>query len=148
MQQIAIIASSKDPAGINIRNNLIELFNFERLNEKFDNNDVFQYDKIQNKNIKLYLTNKDLIFSENIDKKIDADVFIFASKHRSKENTPSFAVHPIGNWDKADFGGEEKKLCFSSAILLKNLFLELNNLGKNLNFELTMEAAHRGPYLE
>ena len=93
MQQIAIISSSKDSAGINIRNNLIGLFDFKENNEKFENNTVYQ----NNKNIKLYLTNQDLIFAENIDKKIPADVFIFASKHRSKENTPSFAVHPIGN---------------------------------------------------
>ena len=34
--KIAIISSSKDPAGINTRNNLIELFDFKKLNEKFD----------------------------------------------------------------------------------------------------------------
>ncbi len=148
MQHIAIIASYKDPAGVNIRNNLIELFSFEKTNEKFDNNDVFVYNKIQNKQIKIYLINEDLIFAENIDEKISADVFIFASKHRSKENTPSFAVHAIGNWAKAEFGGEEKRLCYSSAILLKNLFIELNNVAENSNFELTMEATHHGPYVE
>ena len=144
---IAIIASSKDTAGINIRDNLIELFGFEKINEKFDNNDVFQFNKIKNKAVKLYLTNQDLIFAENIDKKIDADIFIFVSKHRSKENMPSFAVHPIGNWHKADFGGKEKTLCFSSAILLKKLFIELNSIGKE-GYEITLEATHHGPYIE
>ncbi|MBI2653549.1 hypothetical protein HYX02_01935 [Candidatus Woesearchaeota archaeon] len=148
MQQTAIIASSKDSAGINIRNSLIELFDFEKIDEKFDNNDVFQYNKITNKAIRLYLTNNELIHSEQVDKKIDADLFIFASKHRSKENTPSFAVHSIGNWDKAELGGEEGKLCFSSAVLLKNLFVELNNIAKDTNYELTMEATHHGPYVE
>ena len=164
MKEVAVISSSKDPAGINIRDNLIELFNFEEINEKFDNNNIFQYAKIKNKNIKLYSINNDLILSENIDKKISADIFIFASKHRSKENTPSFSVHAIGNWDKADFGGEEKKLCPSSAVLLKNLFLELNKiesyrnkvsgelknetfLSNKNNFELTLEATHHGPYV-
>ena len=145
---IAIISSSNDPAGINIRNNLIELFGFEKTDEKFDNNDIYEYNKIENKNIKLYLINDDLIFLENIDKKINADVFIFASKHRSKENTPSFAVHAIGNWDKAEFGGEEMKLCPSSAVLLKNLFVELNKIGKNSGFEITLEATHHGPYVD
>ncbi len=144
---IAIISSSKDLAGINIRNNLIELFDFEKANEKFDNNEIYQYNKIKNKNIKLYLINSDLIHAENIDKKIDADVFIFASKHRSRENTPSFTVHPIGNWGKADFGGEERKLCLSSAVLLKNLFIELNKNGNKNNYELSMEATHHGPYV-
>lgn len=145
---IAIIASSKDPAGINIRNSLIKLSVFEKIDGKFDNNDVFQHDKIENKNIKLYLINNDSIFSENIDKKIEADIFIFASKHRSKENTKSFAVHPIGNWGKAEFGGEERKLCLSSAILLKSMFLELNNAAKGSAYEITMEATHHGPYID
>src|SRR3989344_5701659 len=148
MHHIAIISSSKDPAGINIRNNLIELFNFEKNSEEFDDNDVYQYDKIQNKAIKLYLTNQDLIFAEHLDKRINADVFIFASKHRSKENTPSFAVHPIGNWNKADFGGEEKKLCPASAILLKNIFIGLNNIAKDRDYELTMEATHHGTFIK
>lgn len=145
---IAIISSSKDPAGINIRKSLTELFDFRKLEEKFDNNDVFEYDKIQNKLIKIYLTNNELIFSENIDKKIEADILIFASKHRSKENTKSFAVHAIGNWNKAELGGQEGKLCMSSAILLKNLFLELNKNAKDTGHEITMEATHHGPYAE
>ncbi|MBI2656525.1 hypothetical protein HYX03_02195 [Candidatus Woesearchaeota archaeon] len=145
---IAIISSSKDPAGINIRNKLIELFNFEKANGNFDDNPIFQYDKIQNKIIKSYLINEDLIFAENIDEKIKADIFVFASKHRSKENTPSFTVHSIGNWGKAEFGGQEGKLCFSSAILLKNLFIELNNAAKDTNYELAMEATHHGPFVE
>lgn len=145
---IAIISSSKDPAGINIRSSLIELFDFERTDEKFDNNEVCQYTKIKNKIIKLYLIENDLIFSENIDRKINADILIFASKHRSRENTPSFAVHPIGNWNKNDFGGKEKELCPSSAVLLKNFFIELNKIENKNNFEITMEATHHGPFVE
>lgn len=145
---VAIISSSKDLAGVNIRKNLIESFNFKKINEKFGNNDVYEYNKIENKNIKLYLTNNDLIFSENIDKEINADILIFASKHRSKENTPSFAMHAIGNWGKAEFGGKEKGLCPSSAVLLKNLFIELSRNASETDYELTLEATHHGPYVE
>ena len=143
MQTIAIISSSKDPAGTNIRNNLIELFDFEKINEKFDDNEVYQ-----NKNIKLYLTNDELVYSENIDKKIDADILIFASKHRSKENTPSFAVHAIGNWGEARLGGKEKQICHSSAVLLKNMFIELNENAKEMKYDITLEATHHGPFVE
>ncbi len=145
---IAIIASSQDPAGVNIRNNLIELFDFEKVNERFGNNDIFQCDEIKNINIRLYLANNDLIFSENIDRSIGADILVFASKHRSRENMPSFTVHPIGNWHKADFGGREKTLCLSSATLLKNLFIEMNNNSKNSDFVITLEATHHGPCTE
>jgi len=148
MQKIAIIVSSKDRAGVNIRNNLLELFDFKILNDKFDDNDVFQYNKIHNTIINLYLTNNDLIHSENIDRQINADIFIFASKHRSKENTPAFTVHSIGNWNSAEMGGYEKKLCHSSAILMKNMFIGLNENAKHTNYEITMEATHHGPYIE
>ena len=143
MTAFAIIASSKDPAGINIKDNLLELFDFEKIDEKFDDNGVYQ-----NKNIKLYLTNDELVYSENIDERINADFLIFASKHRSKENTPSFAVHAIGNWNEARLGGKEKQLCPSSAVLLKNMFIELNENAKNTDYEITLEATHHGTFVE
>jgi D-aminoacyl-tRNA deacylase len=146
--QIAIISSSKDPAGVNIRNNLIELFSFKKTSETFGNNEVFEYTEIPDKKIRLYLINDDLVHSENIDRKIDADFFIFASKHRSKENTPSFTVHSIGNFGAAYLGGGKKTLCPSSAILFKNLFVELNKNAKDSGYEITMEATHHGPYVE
>ena len=148
MERIAIIASSEDLAGVNIGNNLTELFDFEKLEDKYGGNNIYQYTKIQNKIIKLYLTNNELIHSENIDQEIDADIFIFASKHRSKENTKSFAVHSIGNWGKAELGGREGNLCNSSAALMKNLFLELNENAVNTGYEITMEATHHGPHVE
>ena len=148
MKKIAIIASSKDPAGINIRNNLLELFDFKKLNDKFDDNEVYEFKEINDKIIKLYLTDNDLIFSENIDRQIDAGLFIFASKHRSKENTPAFTVHSIGNWNSAEMGGSERKLCPSSAVLMKNIFLALNENAKHTNYQITMEATHHGPYVE
>src|SRR3989344_3383733 len=107
MEKIAIIASSRDLAGVNIRNSLIGLFDFEKLDE-------------------------------NIDNRIDADIFVFASKHRSKENTKSFAVHPIGNWGKAELGGQDGKLCNSSAVLMKNLFVALNENAKDTGYQITM----------
>ncbi|HLC49920.1 MAG TPA: D-aminoacyl-tRNA deacylase [Candidatus Nanoarchaeia archaeon] len=145
--EIAIISSSKDPAGVNIRNSLIKHYNFQNANEKFDGNDVFELN-IYDKKIKLYLTNDELTHSENIDKRIDADILVFASKHRSKENTKSFAVHSIGNWHGAELGGKEKQLCPSSAVLMKNIFIELNNAAKDSGYEITMEATHHGPYTE
>jgi len=147
MQKISIVSSSNDPAGSNIRNNLIHQFGFEKTDEKFESKDIFEF-KTENKIIKLYLTNTELVYSENIDQKIDADVLIFASKHRSKENTPSFAVHAIGNWNEARLGGKDKHLCPSSAILLKNLFLKLNENAKLTNYEITLEATHHGPFVE
>src|SRR3989344_6998385 len=147
MQNIAIISSLKDPASVNIKDNLLELFDFRQLDEKFEGNNVYEFNS-DNEQIRLYLINSDLVRSENIDRRIKADFLVFASKHQSKENTPSFTVHSIGNWGKANLGGGDGKLCHSSAILLKNIFIELNNAAKNSNYEITMEATHHGPYVE
>lgn len=147
MEKIAIITSSKDPAGINAGKNLADNFNFEKTNELFDGNLVYRLN-LENKIVSLYLINEELIYAENLDARIDADLFIFASRHSSKENKPSFAVHAIGNWNKADIGGKESTLCFSSAILIKKLFLELNKNAKETNYEITLEATHHGPFLQ
>ena len=85
--QIGVITSKKDMAGMNIRDSLINLFDFEKNNEKFGNNPIFQLNntnlknKKNNKIIKLYTIETDTIHSENIDKKINADLFIFATRH-------------------------------------------------------------------
>ena len=148
----AIIASSKDPAGVNIRSNLIRLFEFKDKGEKFGENEVLEYTTQNNQPVKLYFVNEDLIFAEDIDQKIDADILVFASKHRSKENTPAFTVHPIGNFGGADFGGRENALCPSLAFLLKRILIGLNEnfslLKKEKNFQVTMEATHHGPYVK
>lgn len=125
----AIIASKKDPAGINIASFL-------------------KKENLENYNAKLYIVGKESIYNENIDKEINADLFIFATKHRSEKGVHSLSCHSPGNWDKAEAGGKEKKLCIAPAVLLKDAFMELNRLGKNLEHEITLEVTHHGPYLE
>ena len=145
---MAIVASSQDPAGVNIRNSLLELYNFKKSNENFDNNGIYEFSEFENIKVKLYLVSSDLVYSENIDKRITSDFLVFASKHRSKENTPSFTVHSIGNWGKANLGGKDRELCQSSAVLMRNMFIELNNAAKDSGYEITMEATHHGPIVE
>ncbi len=59
-------------------------------------------------------------------------------------------MHPIGNWNKADLGGHERKLCGSSAHLLKVFFQELARQTKDagIPYECSLEATHHGPYTE
>ena len=144
---IAIISSLKDKASINIKENLINNFNFNKLEEQFDNNDVFQYE-IGEKIIKLYTVESKLIHTEDIDKRIDADLFVFISKHSAKEERKCLTAHVTGNFGKAEFGGKEKTLCFCPSSYLKNIFVELNKNAQDSDYEATMEATHHGPFLE
>ena len=149
---VAIISSKKDKASINIKENLINSFSFSKSEEKFDNNDIFQLtikDKNNNSNktIKLYTINSELIFTDNLDKKINSDVSVFISKHRAQEDRASLTCHAIGNFGKAEHGGKDGVLCYSNPILFKKIFIELSNNAKE-PYKATLEATHHGPYME
>lgn len=152
MMGIAIISSTKDKASVNIKENLINNFSFNESEEQFDNNNIYEFAKnknnaINNKNIKLYTINSELIFTDNLDKKINADIFVFVSKHRAQEDRASLTCHAIGNFGKAEHGGKDNALCYSNPILLKKIFIEFNNNAKE-PYEATLEATHHGPYME
>ncbi len=158
--QTAIIVSKKDPAGMNIKECLLDLFPFKELDKKFEKNPVYQL-----KNITLYTVNKETIYCEDIDKRISKspggngrgmagrqiqspDLIIFATKHEAEAKIHSLSVHAPGNWSSAKFGGRDNQLCIAPACYLKHALLVLERLAKNMDFEIVQEVTHHGPYLE
>tara|TARA_Y100000310_G_scaffold334473_2_gene414349 strand:+ start:33 stop:818 length:786 start_codon:yes stop_codon:yes gene_type:complete len=125
----AIIVSKEDLAGMNIA----ECFS--------------EYD-LSKLNAELYVREKESIFNESIDEEISADLFIFATKHQSAQGVHSLSCHAPGNWGKAEAGGSDEKLCVAPAVLLKEAFLLLNEFGKELGHEITLEISHHGPFLD
>ncbi|MFA5019735.1 MAG: D-aminoacyl-tRNA deacylase [Candidatus Pacearchaeota archaeon] len=130
--EFTIVASKKDLAGTRIVESLREL----------------------NCKIPIHLTDEEIIYAENIDKELNTDFIIFASKHQSVKQVKTLTVHPIGNWNKADFGGKDKTICKTSALMLKHFFQTLEKNYNNLpqfykeNIECSLEATHHGPYIE
>ncbi|MFH1642585.1 MAG: D-aminoacyl-tRNA deacylase [Nanoarchaeota archaeon] len=124
----AIIISKQDPAGVNIAECLTD-YSLEELDAK------------------IYPQEKESIYCEEIDKEINADLFIFATKHQSIKGVNSLSCHCPGNWGKAEAGGKDKNLCIAPALYIKEIFLLLNRLN-TLDFEVTMECTHHGPYLD
>ena len=118
-----IIASKKDPAGLNIVEQLREL--------KFSH--------------PVHLVEEDIVHAENMQDTIKADIFIFASRHVSRTNIPSLTLHSIGNFGAAELGGKEHTLCSTVPSLLKEAFLYLKK-HNTINFDVVMEATHHGPY--
>jgi len=121
----AIVASRLDKAGMNIVSQLKEL------NCKFP----------------IHLVDKELITAENIDKDLDADFIVFASKHQSTKKEQTLSVHTIGNFQDAKYGGKPKTLSPASAQITKHFFQKLNKLNTS-DYKVTLEATHRGPYIE
>ncbi len=133
---IAIIASTKDMAGMNIARQLQKMQKFPAI--------------IGDKKVALHTLDKNITQLEDLDKEINAQIFIFASKHVSKAGVHSLTVHSIGNWSEANAGGKNKTLVAAPAILMKECFRLLNENAsqEKLDHEVVQEATHHGPHLE
>lgn len=124
LMKFAILASEKDAAAMNIA---LEL---------------------EKANIKIICLKTDSIYSENIDKQIFADLFIFVSKHKSEQKNKTLTIHAPGNWGQADFGGSPNKVCPTASFFLKHLFLILTEKARGSDYKVSLECTHHGPYLE
>lgn len=140
----AVIVSKLDPAGMNIAKHLIAC-GFKKTSEQFDGNCVFEHRK---KRMRLYFINEDQVYADYVDK-IDCEIIIFASKHASASKRPTLTVHPIGNWGDAELGGKSFELVKASATVMKSYLVELQRQKerKMLEYEVSYEATHHGPYL-
>ena len=124
-----VVASKLDKAGINIITQLNQFCHY-----------------------KLYLRNEEIISDENLDlERINKfDFIIFASKHQSAKKEKSICVHAPGNWRIAEFGGENRKVCKTSALFSKKIFEKLNENAKKYrlrDYNITLEATHHGPLI-
>lgn len=122
----SIIIPTKDIAANTIYNELIKL-------ELPKNSEIALYDN-------------ESIYLDDIEAK--GEILIFATRHRAASGKKSLTCHFPGNWNKADFGGKERKLCIAPASLLKKMFVNLKKNAEWTDFEVTLEATHHGPYLE
>jgi len=137
-----IVASKLDKAGANITTQL----------SQFRKNPLLSSMQKENSSFDFYLNDKEIIYTENLDlEKINKyDFIIFASKHKSKKQEKTLSVHAPGNWRNSDFGGENWKVCRSSALFQKQIFEKLNENVKKYNlkeYKITLECTHHGPLI-
>jgi D-aminoacyl-tRNA deacylase len=138
--KFAIVVSEKDIAGMNIKERLLEGYTF--IGKGSD------YELKENKNISLHIIKEDTIHSEELDKRIEADIFIFATRHKAKAGIKTLTCHTPGNFGKAEFGGRDKKLCVAYANLMKKAYLKLKENSEGLDYYVSLECTHHGPYIE
>ena len=148
-KSIAIITSATDSAGASIRAQLLKNYGFEKVDEKFDGREVYRL-PVEDYEARLYTTEADSIHCENIDKRITANLFVFATRHRSGAGVPALTAHAIGNWGKADYGGRDGTVCQTSPMLLKLFMQNLAAVAKSEEYtgEVVQESTHHGPYIE
>ncbi|MFH1587642.1 MAG: D-aminoacyl-tRNA deacylase [Candidatus Diapherotrites archaeon] len=140
----SIIVSKEDIAGMNMAKFLKETFGFKETEREFDGNNVWVKDKFE-----LVFVNEFQIYAEHLNN-LETDLIVFASRHSSAAEKPSLTVHAPGNWGKAEMGGKDGELCPTYAGLIKNYLLELQKKKDELNleYEVSLETTHHGPFLE
>ncbi|MBY8999462.1 MAG: D-aminoacyl-tRNA deacylase [Candidatus Heimdallarchaeota archaeon] len=145
--RVAIIIPEPDLAANTIWNELYNQSYFKETNQQFDDKPVFQHTKYLN-DIKILHSKKDGVASNHLDSEIEAELYIFASRHRAASGTPALLIHPTGNWNQITLEGREKELSYTSAFALKhglkNLVLKQEEFGLE-DFKVDLEVTHHGP---
>ncbi len=145
---IIFITSKKDTAGINIADQLINNYSFEKVSEKFQNNPVYKK-KLHNKETKLLFVEEEIVNTQFLENLINPELLIFLSRHSSATGIPTLSVHTPGNLSEAKFGGKPKTVSVSPARPMKNALCEMNKQvnQKKLNYKVSYEVTHHGPSL-
>jgi len=92
------------------------------------------------------------IYAESVDGEakrfgIKFDDIVFLSRHKAASGVPTLTVHPIGNYNKADFGGRPETLVRSSAALMTDSLRILSGMDTH-GFQVSFEVTHHGPFVD
>ena len=135
-----LLCSEEDQASVNIRDSLIASAEWE------DDGEFLYHDNFA------MMTIPDIhIFAECIDNSakksgIDASEIIFLSRHKAASRIPTLTVHPIGNFNKAEFGGRDRTLVKASPATMTGLLRSLSAKDQK-HFQVSFEVTHHGPFV-
>ncbi|MHA2406288.1 MAG: D-aminoacyl-tRNA deacylase [Candidatus Hermodarchaeia archaeon] len=142
---VICFCSKKDLAALNIKHQLLALFPFTETSDTYDAHPIHQL-----ANLSVVTIEKDSIYADNLDESFSADLFIFASRHKSAAFKPALLTHIPGNWAEADLGGKASTLCIAPPsamkIALHSLLSEQQRLGLT-DWACGLEATHHGPFI-
>lgn len=140
------ICSIQDIAAQNIKRQLLALYPFTEKEETFDGTPIYQLN-----NLSIVTIKSDSIYADRLDQRLSADIFIFASRHKSASFKPALLAHTPGNWTMAELGGKPSTLCnaLPSAVKIahQTMLAERDRLELDL-WACGLEATHHGPWIE
>lgn len=146
---ILLVASNRDTASLNIRNQILDHYQFKRTSEAFQENPAFEAN-FSNKIVKLVTLQEESIRAQNLPNSfINLELVIFISRHSSVSGTPTLSVHTPGNLGEAEFGGFPRKVSVSPASAMRDALIVLKKLKDEMQlaYEVSYECTHHGPSL-
>lgn len=142
--KINFIASSHDPAGLNIAGKVIEKFGLEDTGKIFCGKAVYEKGRFR-----LLYVNVDSVSIDQILLPYQSDLIIVLSRHESEKTVNSLTVHPTGNLlDEARLGGTPKHVAYTNPWYMSQYYRNLLATCQNIvgeNMTLSMEVTHHGP---
>ena len=146
---ILIVASTKDLAGVNIAQQIIQHYKFEETSESFQQNPIY-LKKIQGEEVRLVFINEEIINTQFIADFFTPRLLVFVSRHSSVSGIPTLSVHTPGNFGAAELGGLPKKVSVSPASAMKDALIEMASAREEmkLDYEVSYECTHHGPSLD
>ncbi len=147
---VIIIVSRKDIAGMNMRERLFELANFmETPIEVPESWPIGQYELHISDNASIITIEEDQIQSDYLSDNIDAKLVIFASKHSAKSGKKALLVHTTGIFGESSiYGGNTNELAIAPSKILQMAYDQIKEL--QLEYKLDeywtgIEVTHHGP---
>lgn len=146
---ILIVASWKDVASMNIRQQLLSNYDFKKTAEKFHDDAVY-YSEVEGNEVKLVTIREETIYYQAITDHFSPQLIIYLSRHSSKSGTPTLSVHTPGNLTEAEKGGIPRKVSIAPAAAMKAALLELTRQRNmlSLDYKVSYECTHHGPSLD
>ena len=144
---ILIVASNKDAASLNIRQQVLKNYPFIEKTEKFELNPVYEA-KINDISVELVTLNNESVYAQHLPESFtNLDLVAFISRHSSLSGTPTLSVHTPGNFAEAELGGIPKTVSVAPANLMRKALTILSKLKSemHLDYEVSYEGTHHGP---
>jgi D-aminoacyl-tRNA deacylase len=144
-----IIASTQDPASMNIAQQIIEQHKLQKTNQTYQELPIYQQ-TTENTEIKLVTIKTETIQAQHITNDFAPELIIFVSRHRSKSGIPTLSVHTPGNLtNQAEKGGLPKQISIAPASAMKTALKEMARQvkEKQLDYKISYECTHHGPSL-
>lgn len=137
--EIVVVATSTDPASINIAESLLSLAPW--------NGDGGPFHRFRNYSLVVF--DGKLIDLQNLEASLEGiglspDLIVFASRHQAKDGASRLCGHFSGNSGEAVMGGRDRELSVAAPAALKSFMLGLADDPLE-GFDLTIEATHHGP---
>lgn len=143
-----LVCSLEDNASVNIRDRVLALDNWTKQGEMEGSPVHFLGDMALVTVPRLHLWNDDIDKVAASALGISVEEVVFLSRHKAASGKRSLTVHPIGNWGRAGYGGRDATVVPSAPHLMSSLLRQLKKEAAGLDFDITFEVTHHGPYLE